>query len=198
VDRSERGIRRVPLAPEHYDQRWETLAATGADVHGEATFVAEVVGPPGAGALLDAGCGTGRVAIELARRGYDTVGIDVDAQLLNRARAKAPELAWHEADLAELPPELAPGPFAAAVLAGNVMLFVARGTERTVLTNIAERLRAGGLVVAGFQLTERLTLAEYDDAAAAAGLVPVERCSGWERAPFAEGGDYAVTVDSKR
>ena len=45
------------------------------------------------------------------------------------ARAKAPALAWQEADLASLPADLAPGPFAAAVLAGNVMIFVARGSE---------------------------------------------------------------------
>jgi len=190
-------IRRVPLAPEGYDRRWEDLAATGADIHGEADLVASLVGPPGPNAVLDAGCGTGRVAIELARRGHATVGVDVDRALLDRARAKAPDLEWHEGDLAALPPELAPGPFTAAVLAGNVMIFVARGTEGAVLTNLAERLAPGGLVIAGFQLTGRLSLEAYDAAAAAAGLVPVERWSTWDRAPFT-GGDYVVAVDSKR
>src|SRR5215207_5999851 len=57
-----------------YDQRFERLAAAGHDIHGEASFVAGYE----PGTVLDAGCGTGRVAIELARRGIRTVGIDLD------------------------------------------------------------------------------------------------------------------------
>ncbi len=197
VDGTDPAIRRVPLTPDRYDQRWDDLAASGAAVHGEADLVAELLGPPDGRAVLDAGCGTGRVAIELARRGYPTVGVDVDATLLERARVKAPSLSWHEGDLATLPPDVAPGPFAATVLAGNVMIFVAPGTEAAVLARMAARLAPGGLVVAGFQLTERLPLAEYDAAAAAAGLTPTARWSTWERGPFT-GRDYVVVVDSKR
>ena len=198
TDRSEPSrIRRVPLTPDSYDRRWEDLAASGAGVHGEADLVAALVGPPPV-AVLDAGCGTGRVAIELARRGYATVGVDVDPALLDRARAKAPDLAWHLGDLAALPVDTAPGPFAAAVFAGNVMIFVARGTEGAVLSTVASRVTSGGLVIAGFQLTGRLTLDEYDTAAAAAGLAPVDRFATWDQAPFLADGDYVVTVDSKR
>ena len=185
--------RRVPLTPDAYDERWNALAASGHDVHGEASLVDALLGRPGA-AVLDAGCGTGRVAIELARRGHRTVGIDVDAELLDRARGKAPDLEWVEGDLARLPPEVAPGPFSAAVLAGNVMIFVARGTEGAVLANLAARLAPGGLVVAGFQLSGRLPLGEYDEHARAAGLELAARWSTWERAPFTGGEDYAVSV----
>jgi SAM-dependent methyltransferase len=197
MDDIDPGVRRVPLAPDDYDQQWETLAATGAEVHGEADLVAALVGAPDGRAVLDAGCGTGRVAIELARRGYVTAGVDVDPTLLERARAKAPSLAWYEGDLAGLPPDVAPGPFAAAVLAGNVMIFVAPGTERAVVGNLAARLAPGGLVIAGFQLTGRLPLDQYEAATGAAGLEPVARWSTWERAPFT-GRDYVVAVDSKR
>ena len=162
-------------------------------MHGEAALVDALLGGPPA-RVLDAGCGTGRVAIELDRRGYDTVGLDVDSALLERARAKAPGLAWQEADLASLPAEVAGGPFAAAVLAGNVMIFVARGTEGAVLANLAPRLAPGGLVVAGFQLSGRLSLAEYDAAATAAGLALRARWSTWDRAPYTEGDEYAVCV----
>lgn len=197
MDGTDPGIRRVPLAPDDYDRRWAALAASGAAVHGEADLVARLVGDPPA-AVLDAGCGTGRVAIELARRGFTTAGVDVDAVLLDRARAKAPHLEWYRGDLASLPATAAPGPFAGAVLAGNVMIFVAPGTEAAVLGHLADRLTPGGLVIAGFQLTGRLSLAEYDRAAAIAGLTPVERFATWERAPFVTGGDYVVVVDSKR
>ena len=196
MDDRDPAIRRVPLAPDAYDQRWADLAASGASVHGEADLVAAVTEIPGP--VLDAGCGTGRVAIELARRGYETAGVDVDPALLERARAKAPELPWHRGDLATLAPGELSGPFATAVLAGNVMIFVAAGTEGAVLANVASRLRPGGLVVAGFQLGGRLPLETYDALAAAAGLVPVARHSTWDRAPFVAGGDYVVTVDSKR
>jgi SAM-dependent methyltransferase len=191
------GNRRVPLAPDAYDRRWDDLAATGADVHGEADLVAELLGEP-AGPVLDAGCGTGRVAIELARRGYRTVGVDLDAKLLDRARDKAPDLEWYEGDLATLGPEVAPGPFAGAVLAGNVMIFVARGTQGAVLGNVASRLAPDGLVVTGFQLGRGFSLDELDDAAANAGLSPVARFATWDRAPFTASGDYVVSVDSKR
>ena len=80
------------------------------------------------------------------------------------------------------------------VAAGNVMIFLAPGSERGVVAQLAARLAPGGLLVAGFQLnTGRLTLDRYDEYAAAAGLELVDRWSTWDRAPFV-GDDYAVSV----
>ena len=81
-----------------YDLKWEAMAAAGASVHGEADFVSRFA----PGTVLDAGCGTGRVAIELARRGVDVVGVDLDATMLDQARSKAPELTWVRADLRDV------------------------------------------------------------------------------------------------
>lgn len=39
--------------------------------------------------ILDVGCGTGRHALELARRGYQVTGIDLSVNQLDRAREKA-------------------------------------------------------------------------------------------------------------
>ncbi len=39
--------------------------------------------------ILDMGCGTGRHSIELAKRGYNVVGIDLSESMLNRAKEKA-------------------------------------------------------------------------------------------------------------
>src|ERR1700729_2193147 len=80
-----------------YDRRFEDLAAAGMDMHGEAALV-DSFGP---GSVLDAGCGTGRVAIELSRRGHPVVGVDVDEAMLESARAKAPDLAWVHGDLTD-------------------------------------------------------------------------------------------------
>lgn len=183
-----------------YDARWARLAAAGESIHGEADLVEALLREHGGRRVLDAGCGTGRVAIELAARGYEVVGVDLDAGMLAAARAKAPHLVWVAADLARLDDGAAPvttvgaAGFDLVVMAGNVMIFVAPGTEGVVLGHARRRLVDGGLLVAGFQVREdRLALAEYDRLAAAAGFVPVARWATWDREPFA-GGDYAVSV----
>ena len=43
----------------------------------------------GGGAVLDIGCGTGRVALDLARRGHDVTGLDSDPDLVNELAARA-------------------------------------------------------------------------------------------------------------
>src|SRR3954454_17067240 len=53
--------------------------------------------------VLDVATGTGDLAIELARRGCDVVGTDFSAEMLEHARAKAPQLRWEPANALELP-----------------------------------------------------------------------------------------------
>jgi len=164
---------------------------------------------PRGGSVLDAGCGTGRVAIELARRGHHVVGVDLDPAMLDLARNKAPELAWIQGDLASAGILRDTGIsrdssssgdtgerrlFDAAVAAGNVMIFLERGTEAAVVANIASHLRPSGVLVAGFQLSDGyLALHVYDALAERNGLELEARYSTWEGAPF-DGGDYAVSV----
>ncbi|MCY3635673.1 MAG: class I SAM-dependent methyltransferase [bacterium] len=172
-----------------YDARWERLEAEGHNPHGEADFVDSLLG--GSGRVLDAGCGTGRVAIELARRGYEVSGVDIDDEMISGARSKAPELAWHQLDLTVF--DLGET-FDAVVMAGNVLLFTGPGTEGAVVGRCAAHLSPGGALVAGFQLRAGgYSLAQYDADCAAAGLALAERYSTWERGPWA-GGDYAVSV----
>lgn len=176
-----------------YDARWAKLAAAGKSVHGEADLVANLLRESRDTRVLDAGCGTGRVAIELAKRGFSVVGVDSDAAMLASARAKAPEMQWLHADLVEMDIHAGES-FDVVVAAGNVMIFLASGTERAVVSQLAARLAPGGLLVSGFQLnTGRLTLERYDEYAAAAGLQLEHRWSTWDRKPFA-GDDYAVSL----
>jgi SAM-dependent methyltransferase len=182
-----------------YDARWDAMAARGESVHGEADLVDGILRDRGGRRVLDAGCGTGRVGIELAARGYDVVGTDLDDSMLEVARRKAPAIPWHTADLADLDavPDLVGAQFDLVVLAGNVMIFVAPGTEAAVLAGVAERLVPGGTCVTGFQIRSgRLPLAAFDEAARAAGLEPVDRLATWAGEPYA-GGDYVVTVDRR-
>lgn len=184
-----------------YDAQWERLAAAGQSIHGEADLVDALLQEHGGRRVLDAGCGTGRVAIELAARGYDVVGVDLDAGMLDAARAKAPELHWVRADLAALEASALPAGsagFDAVVMAGNVMIFLQPGTEGVVLTRLHDLLEPGGLMIAGFQLqADRIGAAEYDQLAAGADLELQARWSTWDRAPFTDGG-YAVSVHRRR
>ena len=178
-----------------YDARWQEMAESGKNIHGEADLVESLLS--GAGQrVLDAGCGTGRVAIELARRGHQVWGVDSDPRMLTSAKAKAPEICWLEADLADLPDAVPPS-FDLVLLAGNVMIFLQPGTEQQVLDALAERLTPGGLLVAGFSLRpEQLSIDEYDRLAESTGLRLIHRWSTWDRDPYA-GGDYAVSVHAR-
>lgn len=177
-----------------YDVRWQQMAAAGENVHGEADLVEQLLREHRGHAVLDAGCGTGRVAIELARRELHVVGVDADEQMLAAARRNGPGIDWIHADLAALDTSLDES-FDLIVLAGNVMIFVRPGTEGTVLAQLSERLRPGGLLVAGFQLRSGgFGVAEYDSLSEALALGPVARWSTWDQAPFTEESDYAVSV----
>ena len=168
-----------------YQARFDALAASGTDVHGEATFVATL--DPTPTTVLDAGCGTGRVAIELARSGFEVVGVDVAADMLATARRLDPGLEWIEADLATL--DLG-RTFDVVVLAGNVVLFTPPGTEHDLMARCAAHVGPGGALVTGFQLRAY----GIDDLDRDVGLPLEARFSTWDRRPWSPGGDYAVSV----
>lgn len=183
-----RWLRTKDVCGDAYDARYDQRALSGENVHGEADFVMRFA-PRSA---LDAGCGTGRVARELARRGVDVVGVDLDDDMLATARRRSPDLTRIQADLASL--DLV-RTFDVVVAAGNVLILLTPGTERAVLMNVARHLRPGGLLIAGFQLRrDHLTLAEYDAVATAAGFEQVERWSTWDREPWRAESEYAVSV----
>ncbi len=179
---------RRALDIDEYDAQFERMAATGEDVHGESNFIAALA----PSVVLDAGCGTGRIAIELARRGFDVTGVDLDADMVAAAARKAPNQTWLVDDLARM--ELARR-FDLVAMPGNVMLFCRPDDRRLIVHNLAQHLLPGGLLVAGFSLEPRgYTLAEWDAHCAASGLALVERFGTWTRKPYAPGGDYHVSV----
>jgi SAM-dependent methyltransferase len=175
---------------EAYDRRFEELAARGVDMHGEADLI-DSYDPT---SVLDAGCGTGRVAIELRRRGRAVAGVDLDPRMLEAARRKAPDITWVEGDLAD-PALTLDRQFEIVAMAGNVLIFVAPGTEGSVLANMARQLLPGGRVIAGYSLgPDRFSVARHDELAERAGLTLESRWSTWDRQPFAPDSSYAVSV----
>ncbi len=187
-----------------YAARFEALAARGVDVHGEASLCAALV--PAPARVLDAGCGTGRVAVRMGELGYECVGVDSDRSMLAVAEASRAPVRWVLADLAELElsaPELVDG-FDLVVCAGNVVPLLSAGTESRAVARLAAVLRPGALLVSGFGLDPAhlpldfapVDLPAYDGWCAAAGLVLRARYATWDREPYDDGG-YAVSVHAR-
>ncbi len=100
------------------------------------------------------------------------------------------------ADLAELdlPAMGEPEPFAAAVLAGNVMVFLAPDTEADVLRRVAAHVVPDGAVVVGFHTNRDLSLDRFDECVATAGLRIEHRFATWDLRAWHDDADFAVTV----
>jgi SAM-dependent methyltransferase len=174
-----------------YIDRFRRMAADGDDLAGEARLV-DAMAPRGA-RVLDAGCGTGRVSAELHARGHVVVGVDADPELIEAARSDHPGPTFVVGDLSELDlseVEL----FDAAVLAGNVMVFVAPGTETEVLRRVGGCVKRDGFVVVGFHVNRHLALDDFDLHVADAGLRIEHRFATWDLKAWHDDADFAVTV----
>ncbi len=132
-----------------YADNFARLVASGADVDGEARL-ADALLPRGA-RVLDVGSGMGRVAAALLERGHDVLAVEPDADLVAQSRRTYPTVEVVAADVLELSPDEV-GVFDLVVCVGNVLVFLAEGTERRVLAHLRSLLAPGGRVLAGFHL----------------------------------------------
>jgi SAM-dependent methyltransferase len=108
----------------------------------------ELVQDGPAGSVADIGCGPGRVAAFLARRGLDVVGIDVSEELLSVARNAHPHIRFELGQLEALPIET-------KVLAGAVcwysIIYTPPDRLGGAFHELIRVLHPGGLVMFGFQ-----------------------------------------------
>lgn len=124
------------------------------DTAREAAFLEELLALPPGARLLDIGCGTGRHAIEMARRGYAVTGIDLSAGMLAEARQAAAQagvtVEWIKADATRF---LGPAPFDAAVcLCEGALCLLGSGDDvdehdRAILRSALLALRPGGSLI---------------------------------------------------
>ncbi len=175
-----------------YVERFRTMAAEGADLAGEARMIDAML--PRHSRILDAGCGPGRTGAALFACGHDVVGVDADPELIAAAEEDYPGPTWLVADLADLAlDEGQVDPFDAAVVAGNVMAFVAPDTETLVLRRIAAHLKPDGFAVVGFH-TDRYDMGAFDRHLADAGFTLEHRFATWDLRPWRDDADFAVSV----
>jgi ubiquinone/menaquinone biosynthesis C-methylase UbiE len=82
---------------EHYDQPGNAM------IDREQPIVWDILANLPLGIALDAACGTGRHAEQLAALGYEVIGVDSSPGMLAKARAKIPQAEFHQGDLSRLP-----------------------------------------------------------------------------------------------
>lgn len=112
----------------------------------EVEQVAKLVEFPAGASVLDLGCGVGRHAIELARRGYRVTGVDRTAKYLEEAAQRAAEegleIEWVKADMREFRRDQA---FDATVnLLTSIGYFQDDADDRRVAENVLASLKPGG------------------------------------------------------
>jgi ubiquinone/menaquinone biosynthesis C-methylase UbiE len=112
-------------------------------------FVLEHCRPPGR--IVDLGCGTGRLALTLARHGYSPVAVDISPEMLKVLGDKAANLRLNvarlQANLVELDC-LADASFdQAACLFSTFGLIEGTANRRRFLRHVVRLLRPGGIFV---------------------------------------------------
>ena len=179
-----------------YVDRFDRQYREGADLDGEARFI-DMMAARGS-RILDGGCGTGRVSGALHRMGHRVIGVDRDAGLIDIARSRYPGPSFLVSDLLRAPAALAtsgePDSFDVIALPGNVMVYLAPGTERDVLRVLAGLLVPGGRLITGFHTDREYRVDALDADAVAVGLVVEHRFATWHLDPWHDGADWAVTV----
>jgi cyclopropane fatty-acyl-phospholipid synthase-like methyltransferase len=94
--------------------------------------------------VLDVPCGNGRLALELASRGFDLTGVDIASEFIEEAKAKSTasgaKVEWHNREMRDLPWQAV---FDAAFCFGNSFGYLDNGGNRDFLEAVARVLKRG-------------------------------------------------------
>jgi SAM-dependent methyltransferase len=110
----------------------------------EADYLAQALEAPSDGRILDAPCGTGRLTLDLARRGFQTTGVDIAESYVRDATEQARQQGLHaefsHRDMRELPWS---DEFDAAFCFGNSFGYMDDESNAAFLKTVARCLKPG-------------------------------------------------------
>lgn len=116
----------------------------------EVDFVTSVLGDDRGTRILDVGCGNGRHALELVRRGYAVVGMDLSESMLDQGRKVAEAESLHVEFVCQDARKMNfSRPFDAAIMLceGAFSLMEEDEMDRMILINISRALKLGGVLI---------------------------------------------------
>ncbi|MHC4066469.1 MAG: class I SAM-dependent methyltransferase [Planctomycetota bacterium] len=129
-------------------ERYDRSINWDARLRREIPLLAEVFGPPGQGGLLDAGCGTGRQAVAMAKGGYQVTAADASEEMLELARRHAAEgdagVRFVCCPYARLAENLQPGLDGVYCLGNSLAAAGSAAEIELAIRNFATLLSAGG------------------------------------------------------
>jgi SAM-dependent methyltransferase len=105
--------------------------------------------PENRGTIIDLACGTGRLAIPLASRGFSVVGVDISEDMLSRAKSKAAglDIKWILQDISDLNLTEKSG---LIIMAGNAFQhFLTNESQNRLLRTVHRHLTDSGVFIFG-------------------------------------------------
>ena len=126
------------------------------DAEGTADLVADLAGVAGSTRVLELATGTGRLALPIAARGLEVLGVDASAAMLARLKERDPAGAIHTV-LGDMVEDLPDGPFGVALIAYNSLFNLdSAQRQRACFAAVAARLApAGRFIVEAFVPDDR-------------------------------------------
>jgi len=134
---------------ENYAQTYDNLCFTQG-TEGEVNFIEQEINFDRKMQILDVGCGTGRHAVELAKRGYSVLGFDLSEVQLSKAHTKAREanvtVEFRQADARNFNFDKK---FDLAIMLceGAFSLMETDDMNFAILDNVAKSLNSGGKLI---------------------------------------------------
>lgn len=172
--------------------------STGAAVGREAKLVDLML--TNRGRVLVLGCGTGRVARDIAALGHRVIGVDPSEELLEEAAASPSNAAWVPAPLTELSLDRLgeTAPFDAAIWAAAPLALLPASDRAEILQRMSSCLNPSGRAVVEFAHSDGYTYGSFQDDFLPAGLVPDVVFRSWDLQPQTADADGSVVLLSRR
>ncbi len=147
-----------------FDERYpELFGPLEHDPEDEVARIVDLLSIPAGADIVDLGCGRGRHAIPLSRRGYRVTGVDISEKMLRMARERASRekvsVEWVREDMREF---LRPEAFDACLsLFTSFGYFVDEENEK-VIRNVAKSLKRGGALLLDLRNAQKGLAGEED------------------------------------